>query len=275
LDANRFFWSLFGVCRGERRLDVGFGVNYVALLAAFCLLAGQVALSQETGTAVDTNAPLGMSVPLEMDTTAETNTAADTDTGAMQSSPGKRPVESEIAETNMVSYGSHKLFGAAERCNIWTAGVEYDRHIWGRHLKARMDYVVEVLPFVLLSEPAAADFWGNPRSPYQQLVHGVGVSPFGFRMLWRSNRAIKPFLIGKAGVIAFPQKVLSTDASYANFNFQGDFGLQIRLTDRVELRLDPLEYFHFSNGYLAASNPGLDELGAKFGISYRLGKPER
>jgi hypothetical protein len=188
--------------------------------------------------------------------------------------PDKEPVQSEIAATSMVSYGSYKLFGAAVRCNLWTAGVEYDRHIWGCHLKSRMDYVVEVLPFVLLSEPASADKWGNPMSPNQQLVHGVGLSPFGFRMLWRSNKVVKPFLIGKAGVIAFPKKVLSPSATYANFAFQGDFGLQITLTPRVELRLDPLEYFHFSNAFLAGSNPGFDELGAKFGLSYRLGRQE-
>jgi hypothetical protein len=238
-------------------------------VAALCLFAPQLAHSQETDAASATNTP-----PVT-NTTVEANTPAKMDTGVMKKTPDKLPEESEIATTSMVSYGSHKLFGAAVRCNLWAAGVEYDRHIWGYHLKSRMDYVVEVLPFVLLSEPASADKWGNPLSPDQQLVHGVGLSPFGFRMLWRSNKAIKPFLIGKAGVIVFPKKVLSPDATYANFAFQGDFGLQIRLTPRVELRLDPLEYFHFSNAYLAGSNPGFDELGGKFGLSYRLGRQER
>jgi hypothetical protein len=40
----------------------------------------------------------------------------------------------------------------------------------------------------------------------------------------------------------------------ANFNFQGDFGVQIRMNERVELRVDPVVYFHVSNGYFAASN---------------------
>jgi hypothetical protein len=51
--------------------------------------------------------------------------------------------------------------------------------------------------------------------------------------------------------------------------------VQIRLTNRTALRVDPLEYFHVSNGYLAASNPGFDELGARLGISSHLGKPEQ
>jgi Lipid A 3-O-deacylase (PagL) len=230
-------------------------------LTVLCLLAPQFASSQEeTGTTVATHTP-----------SAERNILAESNTGVIKTPSVKEPVASEIAETGMVSYGNFKVFGAAPRCNIWTAGVEYDRHSWGYHLKAQVDYVAEVLPFVVLSEPLSADKWGNPTSPYQQLVPGVGVSPFGFRFLWRSNQRVKPFLIGKIGVIAFPKKILAPSASYANFNFQGDFGLQIRMTDRTELRVDPLIYFHVSNGYLAASNPGFDQLGAKFGISYHLG----
>jgi hypothetical protein len=241
--------------------------NCFPFLTALCLLAPPLARSQETGTAVETNTPPAQNIAA--------NTTAATDAGVMQKPAGKQPVASEIAETGMITYGNFRVFGAAPRCNIWTAGVEYDRHSWGYHLKAQVDYVAEVLPFVVLSEPASADKWGNPMSPNQQLVHGVGVSPFGFRFLWRSNQRVKPFLIGKIGVVAFPKKILSPDASYANFNFQGDFGLQIRLTERTDLRVDPLIYFHVSNGYLAASNPGFDQLGAKFGLSYHLGKRER
>jgi hypothetical protein len=276
LNLNQFFVP-FTSRRRDRHFDCSFGLIYIPVLAALCSLTSQVALSQKTKTAVVTSVPETNSTQQtnsaqQKNSIVETNTTVETEAVIARTIPGNQPVESEIAETNLISYGSHKLFGAAVRCNIWTAGVEYDRNIWGYHLKSRMDYVVEVLPFVLLSEPAEADFWGNPKSPYQQLVHGVGISPFGFRMLWRSNKTVKPFLIGKAGVIAFPQKILSPNSTYANFNFQGEFGLQITLTDRVELRVDPLEYFHVSNGYLAASNPGFDELGAKFGLSYHLGR---
>jgi Lipid A 3-O-deacylase (PagL) len=248
----------------ERCFSGNFRLNCFSILAVLCLLAPRLAHSQETETPQQVT-----------NTTVEANTPGDTVTRVTPKPSGRQPVESEIAETGMITYGNFRVFGAAPRCNIWTAGVEYDRHSWGYHLKAQVDYVVEVLPFVVLSEPAKADFWGNPESPNQQLVHGVGLSPFGFRFLWRSNKTVKPFLIGKAGVIAFPQKILSPNASYANFNFQGDFGLQIRLTERTELRVDPLVYFHVSNGYFAASNPGFDQLGAKFGISYHLGKQGR
>jgi hypothetical protein len=266
LPSHQVCEPVFALWSREHCFAGNFRPNCLSVLAALCLLAPQLAHSQETQAASATNTPLATN------TTVKTNTPAETKSRVTKKTPDKEPVESEIAMTSMVSYGNYKLFGAAVRCNLWTAGVEYDRHILGYH--PRIDYVVEFLPFVLLSEPASADKWGNPLSNAQQLVHGVGLSPFGFRFLWRSNKTVKPFLIGKAGVIAFPKKVLSPNATYANFAFQGDFGLQIRLTPRVELRLDPLAYFHFSNAYLAGSNPGFDELGAKFGLSYHLGKLE-
>jgi hypothetical protein len=243
-----------------------FHLNYVVLVAALCLLTSPVALSQETENATMTNTARGT------DTTLDGNTPEAVKPGITTKAKRKKQVASEISVTGMVSYGNYRIFGAAPRCNIWTTGVEYDRNSWGHVLKAQIDYVVEILPIVVLSEPASADFWGNPTSPNQQIVHGLGITPFGFRFLWRSNQKVKPFMTGKAGVIAFPKKILSPASSYANFNFQGDFGLQFRMTDRVDLRVEPVVYFHVSNGYFAASNPGFDQLGTKFGISYHLGK---
>jgi hypothetical protein len=226
------------------------GFSNVAILAALCLFAPQIALCQAPESAVLRGA---------------------TGTGVTKTPPVKQAAESEIAETNMIGYGSRKIFGAGERCNLWAAGVEYDRHMWGHFLKARMDYVAEVLPVVVLKEPVVTDIWGNSKSEEQQLVYGVGVTPIGLRMLWRSNKAVRPFMVAKVGALIFSSKVLSSEGSAANLAFQGDFGLEVKLTQRMDLRVAPFEYFHFSNGYFAASNPGVDVISAKFGISYQLG----
>ena len=227
-----------------------------SILAALCFLMARHAHSQETNIPVVTQVPTGP------------------EAGATKKLPGKPPVESELAITAMVPMGDYRLFSATVRCNAWTAGVEYDRHSWGRFMKSQFDYVVEVIPILILSEPAKSDFWGNARSPNQQLVPGISISPFGFRWLWRSNRAIRPYVTGKLGAAVFTQKALSQNASYANFNVQADFGILFKMTDRVDLRVDPFVFFHVSNGYLAASNPGMDELATKIGISYHLGKRE-
>jgi hypothetical protein len=237
------------------------------ILTALCLLTPKLAHSQLTNAVVVTNAPAANN------SVAETNSPAGIDSGAIKVPPVKQPVASEIAVMGMIPDGDYRLFSATVRCTAWTVGVEYDRQ-WGHFFKARFDYVAEVLPFVLLSQPAVSDFWGNGISPNQQLVPGVSISPFGFRWLWLSNRSIKPYVVGKLGSIAFTEKAFSPNASYANFNVQAAFGLQIRLTERMDLRVEPFEFFHVSNGYLARSNPGMDQLATRYGVSYHLGKQE-
>jgi hypothetical protein len=232
-----------------------FRLSWLSILAAVCLLAPRFAHSQETET------PLA-GVPVKTESVVAKKPAS------------KPPVESEIAVTTMFPMGDYRLFSATVRCNAWTAGVEYDRHSWGRFMKSQFDYVVEVIPVLILSEPAKSDFWGNPKSSNQQLVPGISISPFGFRWLWRGKKAVRPYVTGKLGAAVFTQKAFSQNASYVNFNVQADFGLLFKMTDRVDLRVDPFVFFHVSNGYLAQSNPGMDELATKIGISYHLGRRE-
>jgi Lipid A 3-O-deacylase (PagL) len=236
---------------GRVRLD------FFLLAIGFCLIAVPVAQGQE---AVSMQVPLG------------TGSASGVQPVATKSVPEKAPVAQEITFEGMVSYGDHKIFGAAERCNVWTAGVEYDRHMFGYHLKAQIDYVIEVLPFVLLSQPTNSDFWGNPESPYQEFVPGLAVAPIGFRLLWRSGKKIKPYMIAKGGAIAFTKKALSPHATNLNYNWQGEVGVEFPLSDRVELRVSPIGYFHVSNGHMSGSNPGMDELAGRFGVSYHIGR---
>jgi Lipid A 3-O-deacylase (PagL) len=231
----------------------------LSFLVALALLALPPAHCQEAETAVAPRIPLG------------TDTAAVVGTGVIRTHPDRRPPEQEIAVTGMIPYGDYRMFSATVRCNAWTVGVEYDRHSLGHFLGSRVDYVAEVIPFVLLSEPAKADYWGNPRSPYQQHLYGLSILPVGFRMLWRGNKPLKLYISTKLGAIAFNQKALSLNASYVNVNLQSDFGIQVRLSDRVDLRVIPFQFFHVSNAYLAASNPGMDELAVKIGVSYHLG----
>lgn len=232
----------------------------LSILVALCLLALPRAHCQEVEAAVAPRIPLG------------TDSSAVVGTGVRRTHPDGRPPEQEFAVTGMIPYGDYRMFSATVRCNAWTVGVEYDRHSLGYFLGARVDYVAEVIPFVLLSEPAKSDFWGNPKSPNQQYLHGLSILPLGFRMLWRGNKPLKLYISTKLGAIAFNQKALSLNASYANVNLQSDFGMQVRLSDRTDLRVIPFQFFHVSNAYLAASNPGMDELAAQIGISYHLGR---
>jgi len=269
LPSNRIFDYIFTQRRPKHGFIGNFRLNFLSLVVAFCILQPRFVYSQEAKTTAVTNSPLVTSA------TAEANTPVEAVVRVTPKTSAKQPVESEISVTGMIPAGDYRLYSATIRCNAWTVAVEYDRHSWGHFMKSQFDYVVEVIPVLLLSEPAKADFWGNPKSPNQQWVPGLSVSPFGFRMLWRSNKAVRPYITGKLGAAVFTQKILSPAASYANFNVQADFGLLFKMTERIDLRVDPFVFFHVSNGYLAASNPGMDELATKIGINYHLGKQGR
>jgi hypothetical protein len=183
----------------------------------------------------------------------------------------KPPVASEITVEGLVSYGNYKIFASGENCKLYDLGIEYDRHSWGHFLGARVDYVAEVLPMVLLNQPTQMDIWGLTLSPNRKIVPGVDIAPMGFRWLWRDGKAIKPYLMAKGGVLVFSQKALTSQATYENFSLQSAGGLQIKINERFDLRLGLFGDFHFSDGFIVPANPGLDVMNATMGLTYHLG----
>jgi hypothetical protein len=189
--------------------------------------------------------------------------------------PAKQPPEREIIYEGLASYGHYKIFASGTGEKLYVGGVEYDRHSWGSLLGGEMDYVAEVLPFVLLNKPLHIDIYGNPDPKklegIRQYVPGFGFSPIGFRLQWFSKRRIKPYLEAKGGVIVFTKKVPSTEASYENFSLQSGTGVQVKINERWGVRLGLFSDFHFSNAFIVPINPGLDVMNANLGISYHLG----
>jgi opacity protein-like surface antigen len=107
-------------------------------------------------------------------------------------------------------------------------------------------------------------------SPGQkQHVFGISVLPIGYRLTWFPDKPVKIFWDSRVGGILFTEKALSPTASMANFSFGSALGTQFRLKSRMDFRLGA-EFFHFSDGYFARSNPGMDQVGATFGVSYHI-----
>lgn len=181
----------------------------------------------------------------------------------------KHPVESELVFESTNSFGHYHVFGITWWSYLNVAGLEYDRHSWGRFIGARMDYVAEILPVVILRQPSKTDIWGNPHSSQHTTVPGLGISPIGVRLLWRDDKRWKPYYIVKGGIIGFTQKALSQYASYEDFTLQQNVGIQFKLTDRWDFRAG-LSDFHFSNGFVVPSNPGIDEMAYSGGLSYHF-----
>jgi hypothetical protein len=185
------------------------------------------------------------------------------------------PMRQELIIEGLYSYGNYKIFASGFDMKLFDAGIEYDRHTWGYFLKAQMDYVAEFLPFVLLDKPLKTDIFGNPQpgrtGKYnRQLVPGIGFSPIGFRLLWRSKKTIKPYLEAKGGVLLFDKKVPSSEATYESFSLQSATGVQVKLNEKWGVRLGLFSDFHFSDAFIVPVNPGLDVMNANLGVSYHF-----
>jgi hypothetical protein len=53
---------------------------------------------------------------------------------------------------------------------------------------------------------------------------------------------------------------------------QSAAGVQVKLTQRLDLRLGLFSDFHFSNAFAVPINPGLDVMNANLGLSYHFRK---
>jgi len=239
------------------------------LFASFCLFVARQAPCQEAEQG-PFQVALGQSVVAS---------GASSSTDAIPALPPatgpKLTPEGEIIVEGLASYGHYRLLARGSDCHIYAAGFEYDRHSWGSLLRARFDYTAEILPLILLDSPTAFNIWGGPQSPNRKVVYGVGISPIGLRLMWFDKKAWKPYLIFKGGMLSFTQKELSSKATYENFTFEPGFGLQVRMNDRVDLRLGLFGDFHFSNGFITPVDPGLDVMNANLGLSYHLAQRSR
>ena len=269
--SNRAYRTVSTTWRSEHSFVDNFSLSCLLIPAALWVFTSQAAHPQEIETPVET-AKLAKITPVPTATPAERYTSPDFWAPIEIERPAKPPIESELILEGLVSYGNYQIFAAGTDCKLFTAGAEYDRHSWGRFLGSQFDYVAEVLPFVLLDEPAKADIYGNPKSRNKQLVPGIGFSPIGFRWMWRPRKSIRPYLEAKGGGLIFDKKVLSPASTYENFSFQSALGMQVMMTPRVGLRLGLFSDFHFSNAFIHDSNPGLDVMNANLGLSYHFGE---
>jgi hypothetical protein len=188
--------------------------------------------------------------------------------------PEQQQRRTELVYEGMASYGNYRVFGAAENAKLYTGGVELDRELWPNVFHTRVDGVVEILPFVLLTQPEKTDIWGNPLTRTRKSVPGAGITPIGFRLLWRDGKRVMPYFVAKGSVLGFTQKALSSQATYENWSFHLTQGIQMRIHGRYDLRLGMLSDLHFSNANIVRSNPALDVMNAEIGVVYHLGRPK-
>lgn len=188
--------------------------------------------------------------------------------------PERHEGRTDLVYEGMVSYGNYRVFGAAENSKLYTGGVELDHELWPNVFHTRVDGVVEILPLVLLTQPDKTDFWGDPLTRSHKVVPGAGITPIGFRLLWRDGKRVMPYFEAKGSVFGFTQKALSPQATYENWSFHLTQGVQVKLHGRYDLRLGMLSDLHISNAFVVRSNPALDVMNVDVGLVYHLSRPK-
>ena len=125
-----------------------------------------------------------------------------------ETSSHSEPPETDVIAEDENSFGHWHIFAYTWWSFLHVAGVEYDRNSWGTFLKARMDYVAEILPVVILEQPSQADQWGDPltKTTGHTTNPGLGISPFGVRFLWRDGSRVQPYFMAKGGMIGYANK---------------------------------------------------------------------
>jgi Lipid A 3-O-deacylase (PagL) len=177
--------------------------------------------------------------------------------------------ETEIGIESGTSVGNYVVFGYAEGRSVKPIDIEYDRHEWGRFLTARVDYVAEAMPMLLMNEPAKYGLNTLAEGPARQQVYGGGFYPTGARFLWRYNKKFRPYLIGQGGILYFENHVLSPEGAKLNYSGKFGIGAEEALSPKLDLRIGYSD-LHVSNGDTAPHNPGIDFMYLYIGVSYRL-----
>jgi opacity protein-like surface antigen len=181
--------------------------------------------------------------------------------------------ESEIGMEGLGSVGHFHIFANSWWSDLYYGGVEYYRNSWGHGLGAKLDYTAAV-DGVVVWQPTLTTVWGNYAAGNPQRAHeyveGVNLAPIGIRMTWFDKKAIKPYLTGRGGIMGTTKKSPGTYASYLNYTLQVGIGAQFRVSSRWDARVG-WGYYHFSDGFMVPSNPGLDSTGYTCGLNYHLG----
>lgn len=167
--------------------------------------------------------------------------------------------------------GNYHLFAYAENRRLRPFGLEYNRQLPVGLFGAEFDYTGEVLPVLLLNEPAKYGANSRALTTARQEQYGAGISPTGFRLIWRKRGQFQPYWNAKGGFTYFKNRVLSTEGTHLNFSCEFSVGVEKSLTKRMGFRAGYSD-FHLSNGNIARKNPGIDFMDFNGSINFTLGK---
>ena len=187
----------------------------------------------------------------------------------------------------------HIILGEAMNRKIGAIGIQYQRRLIHRRT-LDFSYMAEFRPVILESDPTqtVTTMYTTSSGPFvdrgptyavamcragtytlsgvsatevvtcgRRLVYAQGLAPIGFRVSGMTRHRLQPTASVLGGYMFSPQ-VIPTNAFgvlSGSFNFTLEFGVGLEFY-RSAARSMRLEYQiqHFSNGYTAPANPGVD-----------------
>jgi opacity protein-like surface antigen len=139
-------------------------------------------------------------------------------------------------------------------------------------------YAPEVVPLLLLSDTPTYHVDGTTEDGFpnyvvdgQSSVAGIGVSPVGFEVRLRAGAGWRLYAATAAGFLKFTRNTPIPEARAFNYSFEYGGGVEVQVRPDWWLRVG-YKFHHFSNGFSAQENPGVDGHVWLVGIGHALGR---
>jgi hypothetical protein len=168
----------------------------------------------------------------------------------------------EFAVLGGISFDSPTVIGVTPNARFGIISLRYGRVLAASHGVA-FQYTANATPIAVLSfERFTLIPTGSSGSNFilqksRQSVYGAGISPIGFKLNFRPQSRVQPFVSTSGGFLYFSKRIPVSDATRFNFTFEFGGGVQIFTRPRRAITLG-YRFQHISNGGMSNVNPGVD-----------------
>ncbi len=137
--------------------------------------------------------------------------------------------DNEFGVLGGTSLNTPTLFGRVVDARLTVVALRYGR-IFGTKRGVAFEYTIDALPAVVVSQPefvvqqvdSAVSVQRKHRS-----VYGGGISPVGFKFIFRRRSRVQPFANLSGGILYFARQVPAPSTSQFNFTFNLSGGAQL------------------------------------------------
>lgn len=178
-----------------------------------------------------------------------------TDTALKES---RHYADNELTVFGAVTFANSGFYAQGSRSKLYLLGIRYGKRLYRKGVFS-VSYTPELIPMVFFSQPVPQTSLTTPGLRPQNMTHssfGASFSPIGFECSIPNHR-LQPFIGSHAGFIYLGRNEPSALAAQFNFTGDGEAGIQIPLKSAKALVMS-YRFHHFSNGFMARDNPGVD-----------------